>query len=213
MVAISIPNLIAEEFTCLDLQGEWYQAFGNPEPVGVWFIWGNSGNGKSVFALQLCKEMLRALRDLPNRKAARGAYVSLEEGKSNSVKKRFKQNGMDTVKGLKLIIKENIDQISKRLEKENNLRFVVIDSFQYTKMSFQKYMEFRGKHPDKLLIFISQADGKKPKGRAADSVMYDADIKIMVEGFRAFCKGREIGPNGGTYTIWPEKAALFYKEN
>lgn len=210
MAAISINNLLAKQYICLDFQGEWYDAFGKPEACGVWFIWGNSGNGKSTFTLRLCKEILRAMRELPNRKAARGAYVALEEADAKTVQNNFRRNGMSTVNsGIKLIVDESIEQVSARLEKEKNLRFVVFDSFQYTRLSFQKYLEFKRKHADKLIIFTSQADGKKPAGRAAVSVMYDAGMKIWIEGFRAFCKGREIGPKGN-YTIWEEKAALYH---
>lgn len=41
-----------------------------------------------------------------------------------------------------------------------------------------------------LIIFISHADGKNPAGRSAKSVMYDASLKIYIEGYRAFSKGK-----------------------
>ena len=44
----------------LKLTGAWADAFGEPERIGVWFIWGNSGNGKSSFVMQLCKELAAA---------------------------------------------------------------------------------------------------------------------------------------------------------
>mgnify|MGYP000320329112 CR=1 FL=1 len=43
----------------LKLTGAWAEAFGEPERIGVWFIWGNSGNGKSSFVMQLCKELAK----------------------------------------------------------------------------------------------------------------------------------------------------------
>jgi len=60
-----------------------------------------------------------------------------------------------------------------------------------------------------LLIFISHADGKFPAGRSAKSVMYDATLKIYVEGYKAFSKGRYIGEKG-EYTVWPEKAVAYW---
>ena len=88
---------------------------------------------------------------------------------------------------------------------------VVIDSFQYTQMSFKEYQGFKARHRDKLLIFISQADGNKPSGRTAVSVMYDAALKIWVEGYRAISKGRYFGSKG-YYTIWEERANIYWGE-
>jgi hypothetical protein len=64
-------------------------------------------------------------------------------------------------------------------------------------------------HKDKLIIFISHASGKRPKGNAAVSVMYDATLKIWVEGFKAFSKGRFFGKTG-EYTIWDEGAEKYW---
>ena len=41
--------------------------------------------------------------------------------------------------------------------------------------------------------------------------MYDATLKIWVEGFKAFSKGRYIGPKG-SLTIWPEGAMRYWQE-
>ncbi|MEA4949586.1 MAG: ATP-dependent serine protease, partial [Petrimonas sp.] len=54
-------------------------------------------------------------------------------------------------------------------------------------------------------------DGKQPAGRAAKSVMYDADMKIWVEGYRAISKGRYIGEKG-YFDVWPEKALRYWGE-
>lgn len=36
-------------------------------------------------------------------------------------------------------------------------------------------MDFVGRHPNKLIIFVSQADGRNPDGRTARKAMFDAD--------------------------------------
>ena len=59
-----------------------------------------------------------------------------------------------------------------------------------------------------LFLYPAHARGKNPKGDAATSVMYDADLKIWVEGYVAFSKGRYQGSTG-EYTIW-EKGAYDY---
>lgn len=202
--ALSVANLLNKKYKTLDFEGEFQQAFGAPEASGVWFIWGNSGNGKTTFTLQLCRELSRF---------GRGVYNSLEEGDSLTMQAAFWKAGMASVKRRMSLLCEPIEELSKRLSKPRSADFVVIDSFQYAALSYAQYRDFKEKHRNKLLIFISHADGKQPAGRAAKSVMFDASLKIWVEGHKAFSKGRYIGPNGGTYTIWDEGAALYHGQN
>ena len=56
-------------------------------------------------------------------------------------------------------------------------------------MTYGDYIQLKEEFPDKLFIIISHARGKNPKGDAATSVMYDADLKIWVEGYVAYSKG------------------------
>ena len=56
---------------------------------------------------------------------------------------------------------------------------------------------------------MSHAEGQHPGGRVARAVEYDADVKIMVEGFRASCKSRFMDKPGVPFTIWEEGAAKY----
>ena len=94
--------------------------------------------------------------------------------------------------------------------KRRSADFIVIDSFQYTQMTYRQYLDFK-KHPTKLLVFISHASGTQPSTRAAKSVMYDADLKNWVEGGRARSKGRYIGEKG-YFDSWKEKALEYWGE-
>ena len=40
----------------IDFDGEWYLAFGRTDLSCCWFIFGESGRGKSSFALQLARK-------------------------------------------------------------------------------------------------------------------------------------------------------------
>ena len=107
-----------------------------------------------------------------------------------------------------VFIKEDIPTLKIRLRRHKSFNIVIIDSFQYTQMTYRDYIQLKEEFPDKLFVFISHARGKNPKGDAATSVMYDADLKIWVEGYVAFSKGRYQGATG-EYTIW-EKGAYDY---
>ena len=188
----------------LELTGAWAEAFGEPERVGVWFIWGKSGNGKSSFVMQLCKELT---------KFGRVAYDSLEEGAGLTMQNALRRYGMaDVNRRFQLLDCEPVSDLGERMNRRKSPDFYAIDSFQYTQMSYKEYQSFKEAHRDKLLIFVSHADGHNPDGRSAKKVMYDAALKIYVEGFRAFSKGRFFGP-ASYFTIWDEGAARYWGDN
>ena len=101
-----------------------------------------------------------------------------------------------------------MDELSERLLKRRSPDAVIIDSFQYTGLTYASYKTLKEKHRNKLLIFVSHCEGEKPEGRAAKKVAYDADMKIFVRGFRAISKGRFITQPGNSNIIWEEGTAL-----
>ncbi len=195
--ALSITDIFRKSYDVLPFEGRWAEAFAQPERVGTWIIWGNSGNGKSTFAMQLCAELSKYGKVL---------YDSLEEGYSLTFRNKLQlvRNEMDL--GKLQVVNEDIPDLSERLKRRRSADFVVVDSLQYTGMNYREYMKFKNTHPNKLLIFISHADGRNPSGRCAKSVMFDASLKIWVEGYKAFSKGRFIGENGGVFTVWEDGA-------
>lgn len=192
--ALSATDIRRKSYETLPFEGEWQEAFGCPESTGVWFIWGNSGNGKSTFAIQLCNELARFGKVL---------YNSLEEGTSLTFRNKLDMLHSDT----KLqVVNESIADLTERLKMRRSARFVIVDSFQYTELTYRSYLAFKRANAGKLIVFISHADGRFPAGRTAKSVMFDASLKVWVEGYKAYSKGRFIGENGGVYTIWEEGA-------
>ena len=77
-------------------------------------------------------------------------------------------------------------------------------------MNYKEYKKLKEQFPNKLFVFISHADGEKPKGSTAVSVQYDADMKILVQGYRAICKGRFMPESGKHYSIWAEAEAKYW---
>lgn len=199
--AKSVSELLSMKIEAFPFTDEWYDAFGQPERRGVWIVWGNSGNGKTTFVVQLCKYLCNFENVI---------YDSLEEGASLAMKNTLIRCGMlDVNRRFKLLDNESLEKLSERLLKRKSPGIVVIDSFQYTQITYKQYISFKERHKDKLIIFVSHADGKLPSGRSARSVMYDASQKIYVEGYRAFSKGRFIGPKK-QFDIWPEEAADYW---
>lgn len=190
--AISVRDILYKKYETFPFEKKWKDAFDTPESSGVWFIWGNSGNGKTSFVMQLCKELC---------KYDRVAFNSLEEGTCLTVQNNLKRFGMAEVSRRLSFIKEDIPALKERLRRHKSFNIVVVDSIQYTQMTYKDYIRLKEEFPDKLFIFLSHARGKNPKGDTATSVMYDADLKIWVEGYVAYSKGRYRGETG-QYTIW-----------
>lgn len=200
--AYSASEVLAKKVPSIPFEGRWREAFGEPGRAGVWLIWGQSANGKSSFAMQLAKELCRY---------GKVAYNSLEESLSLSFQKNMERCCMYEESGRFLVLdREPIEELSKRLEKQRSPDFVIIDSLQYTGLNYNDYKRLKEAHPKKLFIFISHADGDKPKGATADKVQYDADMKILVQGYRAICKGRFIPEAGKHYSIWAEAEAKYW---
>lgn len=200
--AISVSQLLNSKKNLLDFDGEWKRVIGCPELTGSWIIWGNSSNGKTSFTLQLVKYMCRF---------AKVAYNSLEEGDSESLRTAFRKGKMSEV-ARKLIVLdcEPIDEMSERLSKKHAPKIVVIDSLQYSGLSYNDYKKLKAAHRDKLFIFISHADGKHPDGRVGKSIRYDAMVKIRVEGYRAFVKSRYADGDEDYLTVWKEGARKYW---
>ena len=197
--AWSSTDQLATKYDEINWDGEWFDNFDNPEARGVWSVSGRSGNGKTAFLLQLAKELSKKGRVL---------YNSLEEGNSKTMQNAWKLHGLADCGRRIQLIKENIAELTIRLEKRQSPDIIFIDSFQYTDLNFKEYLAFaRGKFENKLFVINQQMDGNKIMGKTADRVNFDADLKIWVEGFKAFSKGRYFGQfwEDG-YTIWEDAA-------
>jgi len=199
--ALSVDNLMNKKYRTFEFTGAWREAFSTPEKKGVWFIWGNSGNGKTSFIVQLIKYLSSFTKV---------DFVSLEEGTSLTMCNAFVNAGFKASdKNVRILDGYNMDLLKSELQKKRSAPIVVIDSFQYTQLSYKEYILFKEQFRNKLLIFISHASGSHPSGRPAKSVMFDSTLKIWVEGYKAFSKGRFIGSTG-QYTIWDDGAQRYW---
>jgi hypothetical protein len=201
--AMSVEKLLKKKFKIMRFENEFKNSFGTPELSGSWIIWGNSANGKTRFTLQLSKYLTTF---------GKVGYNSLEEGAKLSFQRAIKQTGMITVSKRFLIIDgETIEQLKERLKKQKSPNIIIIDSVQYTDLDKNTYKNLLNEFPNKLFIFISHAEGKNPKGAIATAIKYDADVKIRVEGYKAFPLSR-FGGNE-PYIIWEEGANQYWQNN
>ena len=133
--ARGVREVLSMKFDTFPFEGAFKDAFSTPERRGVWFIWGDSGNGKTTFAMQLAKELC---------KYGRVAYDSLEEGSSLTMRNTMLRCGMMEVNRRFLLLDaEPMEQLNIRLHRQKSPDIVFIDSFQYTQMSYRQYIEFK----------------------------------------------------------------------
>ncbi len=198
---LSAKQVLQIKFDTIRLGGGWDGCVGEIETHGVWFIWGNSGNGKTSAVVSLCKELAAFGKVL---------YNSREEGVSLTMQNTLRRYGMDALGSRFQLSDLTLQDLDEKLSQPRSPRFVVLDSFQYMGITYRQFREFCDRHPNKLLIFVSRTYGKQPEGRAANSAMYDAACKIWVEGYKAFSKGRFIGQTGEV-TIWEHGADKYWK--
>ncbi|MEG2600006.1 MAG: ATP-binding protein [Muribaculaceae bacterium] len=199
MKAISNKNVIDAQFKVAQFTGAWLASFGRPELRGSWLIYGESGSGKTHFALELLKYI--------SHHVDRVAYNTLEQGLSLSFQNSWKETNMQDI-GSKVIVlaKEPIDELRVRLMKRKSPNVIVIDSIT-AMMSFTRsmYMGLINDFPDKLFIFIAHEKNHNPYPAIAEHVRKLSDVKIHVEGYKAYIttryKGAK-GEGGADYTIW-----------
>ncbi|MBQ7389248.1 MAG: ATP-binding protein [Paludibacteraceae bacterium] len=205
--AISNKNVLTAKFEVAEFDGEFLASFGKPELRGAWIIYGGSGCGKTTFVMQVCKYLTRFRRV---------AYNSLEQGLSLSLQKAWERVDMGEV-GSRIILlnKEQLDELSCRLRKKQSPDVIVIDSVHYLhRFNDSQYQTLRNEFPNKLFIFVSHESGGLPKGTIAQNIRYDSDIKIRVEGYKAFVTTRyevaELGEGGADFVIWDDGANKYW---
>jgi hypothetical protein len=155
--------------------------------------------------------MLKLIKDLAKNGIV--LYVSLEEGTEYSLQRNVMRE-----LGSEPKLKKNILFPSSQwryrdlydfLKANKKISFVVIDSVQYIDITHDEYKELKEHFPKISFIYISHADGKKPKGKTAPKIEYDVGVKIRVEGYIAFVVGSRFG-GGVPYIIYPQRAIDYW---
>ena len=142
-------------------------------------------------------------------------YISYEEGHTKTLQKTMiERHDMLTKVGNKLEIIDHLtyEELVKLMNRKQSAKIWVIDSLQASHFTEAQCAELKQRfvmsRKKKIIIYISWAEGKKPKGSTAQAVEYYAHIKIRVEGLIAFFKSR-FGGNRN-YVIWEEGAKRYW---
>lgn len=206
---IKVGQMKKIKFDPTVLPENWAESFGSPELNGSWLVYGDSGNGKTSFLLQMAK-MLSQYKKV--------VYNTLEEGIRFSFAKAVERSKITDDHNVFFVPGETLEELKTRLSKRRSPDVIIVDSLQYLMKSPDNnnpinvidYKDLLDEFPNKLFIFNSHADGKMPSGSTAKSIRYHSDVKIRVDHYRAFIVSRFGG--GEPYTIWEEGANKYWTD-
>lgn len=203
--AYTPAEVIARRMPVLDVEAHdeaLHDLLGRPLRAGVWFAWGNSGNGKTEFIMRLLRLFAAEEKTL---------YLSLEEGIGNiHLKEALQRNGLSTSKKL-LIAFDSIEELTARLRKDRSPRVILIDTVQYWGITYDEYRALVNEFKTRLFVFMSHVDagGRVPDGSTAQRIKRDSDMRLWIEGYKAFNRGRTWGRTN-EYIIWSQGADTYW---
>lgn len=194
--AYSPKEIAKKTYKTLPWGGRWEEAFGLPEERATWFISGASASGKSSFVMQLAYELTHYGQVL---------YLSYEEGLNQSFQERMLRFDLDKRQGwFRVVPNDTLDDLTARLKKRHSAKFIIVDSFQLAYWGYPETEALVKMFPKKCFIFISQEEKGQPTGKPARRLRYLADVKVRVQGFRAYCQGRFNSDAGNSFVVWKE---------
>lgn len=192
------------KFPIMELEGAFARSFGaRVQRSGSWIIYGESGNGKTELEIQLAKYFTRFAKVLIN---------TLEEGARLTFQMAMGRHSFSEQERRRLhVTQDEMPQLRARLEKPKSPDIVFIDSLQFAGLTKVQYKQFVRDFPNKLFIWISHSEGKKPLGGLGIHVDYNSDVKIHVIGFKGLVKTRYQA--GADYIINQAKADELWNQS
>lgn len=195
MRSIGITEFMERKFVTYPFQGAWADTFGEPERNMKVIIWGDPGNGKTEFCIQLAKYMAGFTKVY---------YNSFEQGVCKTLQDALRRNKMQEVTGRVIFgDQETFEEMIQRLSNKNSPSVCIIDSRDYINLTTAQFKTLIDTFPRKCFILICWQSGGKPRGEYAKQIAYMCDVKIQVRDFAAYPRSR-FGGNK-KFIIWDRK--------
>lgn len=186
--AYTYEDLARKKYKTLPLKGVWKEHLGDIERSGSILIYGDSGHGKTTYALQLMRELCQGEKVL---------YNSLEECGRLSLLKNLERAGLKQYKNKYLVCGEPLDNLIQRLSRPQQPKIVFIDSVQacFRGKKTEDYHNLILQFPQTLFIGISQMSKGMPKGAVAEEFYWFCQDRVLVQDFNAYIEKTRTGGN------------------
>lgn len=172
---MSLSDLQNVSFKTLNFTGKWNELMGTPEESFSVMIYGQSGHGKSTFAITFAEYLSNNFGSV--------LFNSAEEGISLTLQDKLKN-----LKSNDLFISHHKDFYSiKKYLKRSNSKFVVLDSVNHMNLTPENIEELRKMDKTRGFISIHQVT-KSGDFKGNNQFLHNCDIEIVVENYQPIVK-------------------------
>lgn len=206
MKGVSVARLKKMTFKKYEFEGKWRDSFGCPPIDAQWMIYGESGNGKTEFCVQLSEYYTNF---------GSVAYISLEQGVGGTIQEPFSRYDFSNKYPCKLYRRTN-KKLSSYAEVKDfvlrtNYRIIVIDSLDYMKAKPADYIELSeiAKSRKRTIINVAWGKGDKPMTSSSEAIEFMVDEKLHVKKYAIPEPKSRCGGNM-PFVIWEEKAKDYH---
>lgn len=196
----TVKNVLDKEFQVLALDGLFKDLLGEPEPNGMWLVYGAEKMFKTTFCLILAK-YLSTLK--------RTGYVMAEQGIDKDFKEALVRLAVKPTPSLKISGYIPIEELSYLIKKKNQPDIIILDNFTVynDELKAGALRKLIIDNPRKLFIGVAHEEKGAPYTASAKLAKKLAKRIIHVEGAKATVEGRS---QGGHFIIDHDKAQLYH---
>lgn len=167
---ISLRDLQKARFKTLQFTGNWKELMGTPEERFSVMIYGQSGQGKSTFAINFAEYLSNNFGTV--------LFNSAEEGISLTLQDKLKN-----LKSTDLFISHHKDFNSmKKHLKTSTCKFVVLDSVNHMNLTPENVEELRNMDKTRGFISIHQVT-KTGDFKGDNKFLHNCDVEIVVDNY------------------------------
>lgn len=167
---MSLRDLQKARFKTLQFEGNWKDLMGTPQEQFSMMIYGQSGQGKSTFAINFSEYLANNFGAV--------LYNSAEEGINLTL-----QDKMKNLKSDDLFISHQKDFNSmKKYLKNSQCKFVVLDSVNHMNLTPENVEELRAMDKTRGFISIHQVT-KTGEFKGDNKFLHNCDIEIVVDKY------------------------------
>lgn len=202
---VNIKTLKEKSYDELDL-GEYYNnLFGMVESKTMFFFYGTSGSGKSVFTMKFANLLCEQVK-------LKGLYCSHEEALKKSMRDRANNFKIESKR---LYIGQNID-FETLIDKirRNYYRLAIIDSVQYMRFTYEQLQKLQFEFTKRKLIVILVSFGSAYKNPSCSKeIMHACDVKVFFDAGVATVDSRYLPTIKKTRLFTPQQSSIIQQQS